>query len=87
MVRFTQPSALNNAFEVNPVLSGLAPQPVVDETLASTLESEVRRIYEAIPEPLALITALLYADPRLSRESAKALDTLVKQTYEKLRTT
>lgn len=36
-------------------------------------------------EPLAQITAHLRADPNLSREGAKALETLIKTAYEQFR--
>src|SRR5262245_36408179 len=36
-------------------------------------------------EPLAKITAYLRADPNLSKEGAKALETLIKTAYERLR--
>ncbi|MBK5956686.1 hypothetical protein CCR97_00340 [Rhodoplanes elegans] len=36
-------------------------------------------------EPLAQITAHLRADPNLSKEGAKALETLIKTAYQQLR--
>ena len=36
-------------------------------------------------EPLARITAHLRADPNLSKEGAKALETLIKTAYQQLR--
>lgn len=39
----------------------------------------------ADPEPLALISAQLRTDDRLSAEAAAALDQLIKATYERLR--
>lgn len=38
------------------------------------------------PEPLAMISTYLRSDPHLSPEAARALDELVKATYERLRT-
>lgn len=37
------------------------------------------------PEPLAQITALLRADPKLSRKSKAALEQIIHATYEQLR--
>jgi transcriptional regulator with XRE-family HTH domain len=37
------------------------------------------------PEPLAMISTFLRADPNLSPEGATALDELIKATYERLR--
>jgi transcriptional regulator with XRE-family HTH domain len=37
------------------------------------------------PETLAMISTYLRSDPHLSRESAKALDELIKATYQHLR--
>lgn len=35
-------------------------------------------------EPLAKISAFIHSDPRLSREGAAALDSVMKATYERL---
>ncbi len=40
---------------------------------------------KAAPEPLAAITTLLRADPRLKPESAKALEAIVRAAYDKLK--
>jgi transcriptional regulator with XRE-family HTH domain len=40
---------------------------------------------EAKPEPLAMISTYLHADPHLSDEGAAALEELIKVTYERLR--
>lgn len=40
---------------------------------------------ELEPEPLARITALLRADPHLTRQNAKLMEDIVVSTYEKLR--
>ena len=37
------------------------------------------------PEPLAMISTYLRSDPHLSPEGARALDELIKATYERLR--
>jgi transcriptional regulator with XRE-family HTH domain len=37
------------------------------------------------PEPLAMISTYLRSDPNLTRESATALDELIKATYQRLR--
>jgi transcriptional regulator with XRE-family HTH domain len=41
---------------------------------------------KAKAEPLAQISAHLRADPNLSKEGAKALETLIKTAYQQLRT-
>lgn len=40
---------------------------------------------KSAPEPLTAITALLRADPRLKPDAAKALEEIVRITYEKFR--
>lgn len=39
-------------------------------------------VKKAPPEPLAAITALLRADPRLKPQGAKALEAIIKAAYE-----
>ena len=40
----------------------------------------------AEPDPLARISAFVHADPNLSTEAARALDELIKATYQRLMT-
>jgi hypothetical protein len=42
---------------------------------------------KVLTEPLAQLTAHLRADPKLSKEGAKALETLIKTAYEQFRKT
>lgn len=45
----------------------------------------IGKIDSGTPEPLAEISVLLRRDPNLSKEAATALDSLVRATYERLR--
>lgn len=68
----------------NPDVNGLA------ALLAwSNLKAEmfIRGSAEAESEPIAKITALLRADPRLSKMNAKLIEDIVISTYTKLRGT
>jgi len=44
-----------------------------------------RDVERELPEPLAMISTHLRADPHLTEEGAIALDELIKATYERLR--
>lgn len=48
-------------------------------------ESFIRNGIKTKSEPLAEITALLRADPKLSKENAKLMEDIVVSTYKKLR--
>jgi transcriptional regulator with XRE-family HTH domain len=53
----------------------------------SNLKAEdfIRGVKEGEAEPLAKITALLRADPRLSSQNAQLMENIVVSTYNKLR--
>jgi transcriptional regulator with XRE-family HTH domain len=42
------------------------------------------KVEKTRPEPLARLTSALHRDPRLSTEAAKAMEEVVKATYERL---
>ena len=48
-------------------------------------EMFIKESTEAEPEPLAKITALLRADPHLSKDNAKIIENIVFSTYNNLR--
>lgn len=48
-------------------------------------ESFIRRSNQGKKEPIAEITALLRADPRLTKQNAKLIEDIVVSTYNKLR--
>lgn len=50
-------------------------------------ESFIRGTKQKPAEPIAEITALLRADPRLSKQNAKLIEDIVVSTYKKLRGT
>jgi transcriptional regulator with XRE-family HTH domain len=50
-------------------------------------ESFIRGVRGEAPEPLAEITALLRADPKLSPTSRVTLERIIRATYEQLRDT
>ncbi len=48
-------------------------------------ESFIRGATSKKPEPIAQITALLRADPNLSKQNAKVIEDIVLSTYKQLR--
>lgn len=48
-------------------------------------ENFIRDGEDGAPEPLAMVTALLRADPNLSPSNAKVLEDIVAATYSRLR--
>ena len=66
----------------NPDVNGLAALLAWSSLKA---ESFIRGAGKGEPEPIAKITALLRADPKLSKQSARLIEDIVVSTYNKLR--
>ncbi|MES9901598.1 MAG: DUF2971 domain-containing protein [Sedimenticola sp.] len=59
LVRFTQPQAFNDPFELNPHISSLADEPYLDDSFNSNFETIIIEEYEQQPESFKSAISLL----------------------------
>jgi hypothetical protein len=71
MIRHTQPSALNDPFEVRPYVSSLAPHEYADRSLTEFLPEEVSKVYDGLPQQVRALIPM----SRLMPIAERFLDT------------
>lgn len=84
-IRFTQPSALNDPFEMQPVFNNLAPESYFREELESSkemlLENALRLVHEQLPPPIRQEMTLEVLKRKLS-EHPSGIEQLIEQAID-----